>query len=217
MTPETNVSQETKTNDKELNFRALESKYQRQLELERNARLEAEKNLQQFKQPKYVEEEEEDDGEPYIDKKKLKKEQARLGQQIRQETQTEIQKAVQQAVYQERQQTWLKQNSDFHQIMELTNKFAEEYPELAETILEMPEGFERQKLVYKNIKSLGLDRPAIKPPSIQDKVDANRRSPYYQPSGVGTSPYMSQGDFSAQGQKSAYDQMQSLKNKLRLG
>lgn len=202
--------------DKELNFRALENKYQRQLELERNARVEAERNLKEARQPKYVEEEE-DDNEPYIDKKKLKKEQAKFGQQLRQETQSEIQKAIQQAVYQERQQSWLKQNPDYYKVMELTNKFAEEHPDLAETILEMPDSFERQKLVYKNIKSLGMDKPKAPVSTIQDKIDTNRKSPYYQPSGVGSSPYQSQGDFSATGQKNAYDQMQALKSKLRLG
>jgi hypothetical protein len=80
----------------------------------------------------------------------------------------------------------------------------------------MPEGFERQKLVYKNIKALGLHKPEEKAPSIQDKVDANRRSPYYQPSGVGSAPYAPVGDFSANGQKAAYEKMQELKSKLRI-
>jgi len=80
----------------------------------------------------------------------------------------------------------------------------------------MPEGFERQKLVYKNIKALGLNMPEVKQPTIQDKIDANKRSPYYQPSGVGTAPYASVGDFSSQGQKQAYAKMQELKNKLRI-
>jgi len=89
-------------------------------------------------------------------------------------------------------------------------------PELAESILEMPEGFERQKLVYKNIKALGIHKPAMKEPSIQEKVDANRRSPYYQPSGVSTAPYSQVGDFSNTGQKQAYEKMQQLKSQLRI-
>ena len=89
-------------------------------------------------------------------------------------------------------------------------------PELAESILEMPEGFERQKLVYKNIKALGLHKPAEKQASIQDKIDANRRSPYYQPTGVSAGPYAGTGDFSKSGQKNAYDKMQQLKAQLRI-
>jgi hypothetical protein len=80
----------------------------------------------------------------------------------------------------------------------------------------MPEGFDRQKLVYKNIKALGLHKPAIKEPSIQEKIDANRRSPYYQPSGVANAPYSTVGDFSTAGQKNAYQKMQELKSKLRI-
>ena len=80
----------------------------------------------------------------------------------------------------------------------------------------MPEGFERQKLVYKNIKALGVHKPEQKQPSIQDKVDANKRSPFYQPNGVGSAPYSSVGDFSAGGQKNAYEKMQQLKSKLRI-
>ena len=50
----------------------------------------------------------------------------------------------------------------------------------------------------------------------QEKIDANRKSPYYQPSGVGAAPYASAGDFSDSGQKSAYAKMQELKSRLRI-
>jgi hypothetical protein len=71
-------------------------------------------------------------------------------------------------------------------------------------------------LVYKSVKALGLDKPAQKQSTIQEKVDANRKSPYYQPSGVGTAPYNSQSDFSASGQKNAYDKMKELQSRLRI-
>ncbi len=100
--------------------------------------------------------------------------------------------------------------------MSHAQKFADNDPELAETILQMPEGFERQKLVYKNIKALGLHKPAQKQSTIQEKIDQNRRSPYYQASGVGSAPYASQGDFSAGGQKNAYEKMLELKKNLRI-
>lgn len=209
-----NQAQDTKPSDKELNFRNLEQKYQRQLDQERSARLEAERMAQEARQKPVHDEE--DDSEPYVDHKKLKREQAKFGQQLKQETQGEIQKAVHTALYEERKQNWMKSNPDFYDVMQHAEKFAQKDPELAEAILEMPEGFERQKLVYKNIKSLGLHKPEQKTPSIQEKIDANRKSPYYQPSGVGTAPYTSQGDYSAGGQKSAYDKMQELKARLRL-
>lgn len=209
-----NQAQEPQLTNKELNFRALEQKYQQQLTAER---LEKERLLQELQQKqKNQAEDEEEDNEPYVDHKKLKKEQAKLGQQIKQETHTEIQKAVQKALNEERKQSWMRNNPDFYDVMQHAEKFAQMDPELAETILEMPEGFERQKLVYKNIKALGLHKPQSKEPSIQEKIDANRRSPYYQPSGVGAAPYAQVGDYSNNGQKQAYEKMQQLKNQLRL-
>ena len=78
-------------------------------------------------------------------------------------------------------------------------------------------GVERfQKLVYENIKALGVDKPEQKQNSVQEKIDANKRSPYYQPSGVGSAPYASAGDFSDSGQKNAYAKMQELKKRLRI-
>ncbi|MEK6880598.1 MAG: hypothetical protein AABY22_13360, partial [Nanoarchaeota archaeon] len=157
-----------------------------------------------------------DDSEPYVEHKRLRKEQAKFGQQIKQETQSEIQKAVKTALHEERKQNWMKNNPDFYDVMQHAEKFAQMDPELAETILEMPEGFERQKLVYKNIKALGIHKPVEKQPSIQDKIDSNRRSPYYQPTGVGAAPYSQVGDFSETGQKQAYEKMQALKKNLRI-
>ncbi len=137
-----------------------------------------------------------------------------------QATQTEINKAMEQAKYaakeELKQEMWLDNNPDFYDTLQLAEKFAQEAPELAKTILRMPEGFERQKLVYQNIKQLGIDKPKVKDTSIQDKIDANRRSPYYQPSGVGSSPYQSQSDFSPNGQKQGYAKMQELKARLSI-
>ncbi len=209
---------ETKPNDKEINFRmqerAMQEKYEKMLAQERNARLEAERKAQEASSRRNNEEEDED--EPYVDHKKLKREQAKFGQQLKQETQGEIQQAVQKALNEERKNNWIKQNADFYDVLQHAEKLAIKDPDLADSILEMPEGFERQKLVYKNIKALGLHKAEVKQPSIQDKIDANRRSPFYQPTGIGTAPYSSEGNYSAQGQKDAYQKMQELKNKLRI-
>jgi hypothetical protein len=203
------------SNSKELNFRALEAKYQRQLDQANQARIEAEKRAEIASQVQHKDEDE-IDSEPYVDHKKLSKTLAKFGEQNQKQTETQIQKAVNMALQEERKQNWIKNNPDFYQTLQLADKFAEHDPELAETILEMPEGFERQKLVYKNIKALGLHNPKPKESSIQEKIDANRRSPYYQPSGISSSPYSQQGDFSQVGQKNAYEKMQALKNQLRI-
>jgi len=204
-----------KEGDKELNFRALQQKYERQLAEERAARENAER-LAQERAKQSGNDDEEDDSEPYVDRKRLNKRLEKFGQQTREQTQTEIKKAVSEALYEERKQNWIKSNPDFYEIMQHAQKFAEKDPELAETILEMPDTFERQKLVYKNIKALGVHKPAVPESTIQGKIDAQRRNPYYQPSGVGTPGYSSQGDFSPSGQKNAYDKLQELKKNLRI-
>lgn len=212
-----NQIETTKASDKELNFRALEAKYQRQLETERNARLEAEKKAQEYEQKRQqTSDDDDDDNEPYVDKRKLNKTLNKFGQS----TQGEIQKAMAQAKAQAKeelkQEIWLEQNPDFYDVLQHADRFAQKAPRLADSILRMPEGFERQKLVYENIKSLGIDKPEQKQPSIQEKIDANRRSPYYQPSGVNAPAYGNTGDFSPAGQKNAHAKMQELKNRLRI-
>jgi hypothetical protein len=207
-------AQEQKISDKELNFRNLEAKYQKELAQERAARQEAERIAHEAKQRQAHDED--DDSEPYVDHRKLEKKLARFGEQTKQQTQSEIKQAVQQAIEEERQNAWLRNNPDFSDVLSHAQKLYEYDPELGDTILKMPENFERQKLVYKNIKALNLHKPAQKQQSIQDKIDANKRSPYFQPSGIGNAGYESVGDFSPVGQKQAYDKMQQLKSKLRI-
>jgi hypothetical protein len=221
MTPETTaVTQNTEQaqSAKELNFRKQEAMFQRQLEQERAARIETERRLEEALAKKdQIDDDEEDDSEPYVDRKKLNKKLAKFGEQTKQMTQSEIQRAVQMAREEEKKEAWLENNPDFYNVLqENAQKFAQKAPGLAKSILAMPDNFERQKLVYQNIKELGIDRPEQKATSIQEKIDSNRRSPYYQPSGVGTAPYASEGDFSPQGQKQAHDKMIELKNRLRL-
>ncbi len=211
------VAQEQKQNDKEFNFRQIEKKLMEERQVvaqERAAREELEREVQRLRSSQSNEEE--DDSEPFVDHKKLDKKLARFGQQQEKNTEGKIQSAVQMALKEERKQNWMKNNPDFYEVLQHADKFAQLDPELAETILEMPEGFERQKLVYKNIKALGIHKPEQKQPSIQEKIDANRRSPYYQPSGVGSAPYASAGDFSDSGQKNAYAKMKELQARLRI-
>lgn len=217
MTPnaQDNQVQTTQPSDKELNFRALEQKYQRQVEQERAAKMQMEQEMNELRQ-KYVAKDEEDDSEPYVDHKKLEKKLNKFGQNTQSEIQKAMEIAKQSAKEELKQEMWLESHSDFDEVMKLANKFAEKAPSLANTILRMPEGFDRTKLVYENIKQLGIDKPEQRQSTIQEKIDANRKSPYYQPSGVGTAPYSSQSDFSSSGQKNAYDKMQELKKRIRI-
>lgn len=214
---ENQVQPQEQNNSKEYNFRALEAKMQQ----ERQARLEAERRAEQAERAAQEslarkQEDGDDDSEPYVDHKNLSRKLASFEQKLEQKIEKKAEEKAASMLANERKQSWLRQNPDFYEVLQHAEKFAQKDPELAEAILEMPEGFERQKLVYKNIKALGLHKPEVKGPTIQEKVDANRRSPYYQPSGVANAPYAAAGDFSPVGQKTAYDKMQELKNKLRI-
>lgn len=203
--------------NKELNFRALEQKYaQREGELrqevakERAAREELQRKVAEREETPYT--------EPYIDERQLHKTLNKFGQDNLSKAEGIVEKKVREALESERNSNWLEQNPDFQDILNNhAKKLIEVAPGLAKSILEMPDNFERQKLVYNNIKALRLHEAAQKQPSIQEKIDANRRSPYYQPSGVGASPYASNSDFSPSGQKNAYDKMKDLQKRMRLG
>ena len=208
---------QTRQNDIDRNFRALEAKFQRQLDEERQHRIEAERRLSEMHNNRkpIIEEEEEDDPEPYINHKKLNKTMSKFEQN----TGTSIDKAMrlakEQAKEELKEEMWIENNPDFYQTLQLAEKFHQRAPKLAENILKMPEGFERQKLVYYNIKELGLDKPEVKQSSIQETVNKNRQTPFYQPTGVGSAPYSQQSDFSESGKKAAYDKMQELKSRLK--
>lgn len=210
-------TQTNQVSDKEYNFKALRDKHNQELGFERAKREELEKKLNELSQHQnQVQEIEEEDPEPYVDHKRLEKKLAKFGQS----NQSQIQKAMEQAKVQAKeelkQEMFLDNNPDFYNVLELADKFAERSPKLAENILRMPAGFDRQKLVYQTIKELGLHKDQVKEQTIQEKVDAARRSPYYQPSSVGAAPYQSVGNYSPDGQKQAYDKMKELQSRLRL-
>jgi len=204
--------------DKELNFRKLEAKYQQEVALERARREELERRVHEMSQSKQVDEveEQEDDPEPYVDHKKLEKKLNKFGKNTQSEIKSAMQQAKELAKEELKQELFLESHSDFYEVLEKAEVFAEKHPKLADNLLKMPAGFDRQKLVYQTIKELGIDKPEQKQQSIQEKVDANRRAPYYQPSGVGMSPYSSQANFSPDGQKQAYEKMKELQSRLRL-
>jgi hypothetical protein len=221
VTPQTNAEQppvqEQKQSDKEYNFAQI----RKQLEQERMARQQAEQRAQELErlaqEKQNVGVEDETSDEPYVDHRRLEKRIAKSEQKSKAETRDEIKNAVNTALAEERKSQWLKGNPDFYEIMGHAQTFAEKDPELAETILQMPDTFERQKLVYKNIKALGLHKKEEPKSTIQDKINQNQRSPFYQPSGMSGPGYAQAGDFSEVGQKNAYTKMKELQARLRLG
>jgi hypothetical protein len=223
--PQENIPENTevRVDDSEKNLTKQRKYYEKELEKERSARQMLEEKVSQLAQQRIGKQEPDDDDEPtdepYVDHRRLQKSQARMEKKIVGETDQRIQNAVQTALAAERQTQWLKNNPDFYEVMNHAQTFADKDPELAETILSMPEGFERQKLVYKNIKALGIHKKPEAQPSIQDKIDQNRRSPFYQPSGMGAAPYgIANGgrDVSPAEGQNAYKKMKELQARLRI-
>lgn len=208
-------TEQQKVSDKEFNFRQLESKYSKEILKEREHRAELERKLQQLQASQA--QEEDDNSEPYVDNKKLDRKLSKLNAS----TQSDIQKAMDrvkvEAKEEVRRDLWLEANPDFYEVLNHAEKFAQTNPMLAETILTMPDTFERKKLVYANIKAMGIDKPKGKEPSIQEVIDSNRKNVYYAPTGIPNAPFQPQGDFSEAGQKEAYKKMQESKKRLRLG
>lgn len=216
-TQSTPEAQNTPSN-KEINFRqqelAMKQHYERQLQQERAERERIQRELEEARRR---DEDEEESPDPYVDHKKLDKKLNKFAQQNQQQTQSEIQKAIQQAQAEAKREAWLENNSDFDEILGHAEKFAAKCPHLANTILKMPDNFERQKLVYQTIKEMGIHKPEEKKSTVQDKIDANKRGQFYQPSTVGTAPYQGETpNFSKTGQEEAYKKMKSLIANVRL-
>jgi len=200
---------------KEDNLRKQREYYEKMLAEERKQRSLAEAKANELSKNSRSAVDDDDD-EPYVDQKRLAKQMSAFRQDLEKDIDQKAEAKARQLLDERDKQAYLKERGDFHSVMkeEVIERFANEHPALAETILRMPPGFEREKLVYEAIKTSGTDKPKAKEQSIQDKVNANMRSPYYQPSGTASAPYQSQGDFSQSGQKNAYDQLQKLKARL---
>lgn len=215
-------TEQQKPSDKELNFRKQEEMFKRQLEQANLARQQAEERAAQLEKERLqnhasgADDDDDQDDEPYVDKRKLAKKLSKFEQQLEQKIDRKAEEKARSLFDQERKNSWLKNNPDFYDVMQHAQTLAEKHPDVAESILEMPETFARQQLVYKQIKALNLHKKEEPKQSIQDTIERNRRSPYYQSSGVGTAPYQSTGDFSESGQKNAYAKMKELQKKLRI-
>lgn len=221
--PSQDQTQEVKVDTSEVNLSKQRKFYEKQLESERLEKQQLQERLLMAEKANKEREKqsplnEDDDDEPYIDKKRLNKTLHSFEEKMEKRIDQRAHEKAMAIVDAEKRENYLSANSDFDHVMspEILEKFSEKHPKLASSILKMPDGFERQKLVYENIKAFGLDKPEQKS-SVQDKIDSNRKAPFYQPTSVGTSPYAPHSDFSAQGQKAAYTKMMELKNRMRIG
>ncbi len=202
--------------DKELNFRRMEAQYQRKLEETERRAQEAERLFRESQNKQEPEDDESDDA-PYVEHKKLEKKLKKFGNSQKQEIQNEIQKAVHIAKEEAKREAFLEQNPDFYEVLEKNaEKFGKTKERLAKSILAMPDTFERQVLAYQTIKELGIDKPPVKESSIQDKIDANKRGQFYQPTNIGSPAYAgASSDYSDTGKKAAYDKLKELQKRVR--
>ena len=209
-----------KTNTEEINA----GKLRRQLAAEREKNQKNEERIAALekiamaasKSTVYQEDDADDSDEPYIDQKTFKKKISREKESIKKEIREEVRAEMRQTLEEEKAREYIKQNKDFESMMsqEVLQKFVDTHPKIAEAILKMPDGFDRQRLVYENIKALKVTE---KPPesSVQKKIDDNRRSVFYTPPSGATPPYAPTGDYSPAGQKAAFAKLQEMKSRLR--
>ncbi len=202
--------------EKQKNFAEL----RRIAETERAERIRLQEELDDLKLRSKPAEDDEDDSEPYVDNKKFKKKLNQFEQNLGRQTSDIVKHEVEKALREERKQSWFKTNTDFHKVMtpELLNKFEDQYGDEARSILTHPDEFERQRLAYYSIKAKGLDRPEVKKQTAQELADQNRRTPYYQPSGVSSSPYGGTvgRNVSEEEGKAALANMRNLQKNLRI-
>lgn len=213
------------SNATETNLVKQRKYYEKLLEEERASRKSVEERLSMLEKQAPRSESNMDDedensvSEPYVDHRTLKKELKKTIPQLKEEAKKELREEMKKEFERDRINAYLKANPDFETIMqpEMVQKFVDKHPQLAEGILSMPDGFHRQKLVYENIKALGVHKKEEPRAPIQETIDKNRRSPYYVPSGVGSAPHNFGGDFSDAGKKNGYAKMMEMKSRLGLG
>ncbi len=207
----------------EYNFQQM----RKQLENERYAREQAEMRAKQYEdqinefktsQSKKKDEDEDDSyAEPYVDKKTLDKRFKNWESSLDERIDKKAEQKARIMLEQERQSTFLRENKDFDKVMtpDMLQKFVDTYPEVAEGILQnMPDDFNRQKHVYKTIKSLKLHMRPEEAVPVEKVIEKNQKSGLYQPSNVAPSAFKASGDFSKDGQKQAYEQMRDLASRF---
>lgn len=206
--------------EQQLNFARLRQEKERFAQLaeqEKQARLQLEERLRQFEQSKSRQEDpddDEEDSEPYVDRKKLNKVLSKWEQKFDQKVEEKVAKRLED----ERKKDYLirlkSEYKDFDEVLnaETAEKFSQDHPGLAKNILDLPDEYQRTKMAYETMKSLGVHKkPEAKP--IQDKINENQRQLYFRPSTV-SGPGTNSVDFSVQGQKAAFDKMKQLQARV---
>ena len=206
------VKEQTKT--PEYNFaqvrRAMEEK-----EAE-NARLKAELEETKSAKAKASAAVDEDDDEPYVDMRKLKKALASMHGEVDAKIDVRAEQKAREMLEMEKRKEFLRANPDFEEVLSAQNleKYAHANPDEAEDWVKLPDDFTRKKLIYRQLKKDAIAKQQQEKSSIQQKIDANRKSPFM-PSQYGNPPGANMGDFSEAGQKNAFAQMRALQQRAK--
>lgn len=197
----------------ERNFASLRQARERaemQVMQEREARVKAEQELEAMKRRPIDDDSDDDEDDSYVDSKKLKRQLSKMEQNIERKAEDRARRIIEE----ERGKNFMVQlrteYRDFDEVLspEAANRLAEANPVLAETILALPNEYEKRKLAYETIKSMGFHKKPEPKASAQDLVNKNMRNPYYYPASQGSAPGNS-GDFTEAGKKAAYEKMKS--------
>lgn len=210
-----------KPSDKEINLRRLaqaKEKAEMELEKERAEKAEILQRLQHLESSNTSSLDDDLDDDGYVEARKLKKTISRLKNELKQDFKQEVQSEARRLLEEEKQKDFhfrvKAEMPDFEKVVtdESANAFADKFPEWANAILSEPDNYKKRKLTYEAIKGLDLHQKPQK--SIQEKVTANQKNPYYYPSSIGSGGN-SVGDFSDTGKKSAYEAMKALQKGFR--
>lgn len=220
------VQGEAKQNDKEFNFARLRQEKERAVAAAQDAIAEKERLQQEVEKVRAQAEkmrvpeidEDEDDDEPYVNRKGLKRVLSKLDQSIESKIDERAQAIAKRILEEERQKNFVFQLKseyrDFNDVVtsNTLEKLQEVNPRMAAIIERMPDGYEKGQMIYETIKTMGLHK---KPEaSVKEKVEQNMRNPYYHPSTAGQGT-VAMGDFTEAGKKAAYEKVEQLKKQRR--
>lgn len=194
--PEKEVPAQNVVSDKELNFRKLEAAREQDREARIRAEMEAQmlrREMEEIKQMLQPKEKDPLDGvEDYVDPARLiakfDKERSAFERKAKEIAKKTYEELEQQKVENEKKnylQRLKKDLPDFDQVMNEASisQLEKIDPVFLETVLAVPDDYERRLMTYKKLKS--LSKPEEKK-SIQTKVVENQQNPYYIPNGSGT-------------------------------
>ena len=124
--------QKVTPNDKEYNFAQI----RQQLEREKQEKNQLKEEVEKLKKmnSENLGGDDDDYDEPYIDRKRLRKELGKVVEQTKAETDTKIEHMVTKALSEERKQAWLKEHPDFEEVVQHAQKVEDHDPDLAKMI-----------------------------------------------------------------------------------